>query len=67
MYLTGLCCNLWLQARNPVNGLVISLRRREIEVFANKLDHLGQSRGAEPKRALDDAGLAANVIRDVEG
>ena len=43
------------------------LRRRELEPFADKLDGLGQSRGTEAKRALDDAGLASNVTRDVEG
>ncbi len=63
----GLCCNLWLQAHNPVNGSVISLRYRELEMFADKLNRLGQSGSTKPKRALDDTGLAANVIRDVEG
>jgi len=43
------------------------LRRHRLEPFADKLDRLGQSRGTEAKCALDDAGLAADVIGDVEG
>jgi len=32
-----------------------------------KLDHLGQGRGAEVEGTLDDAGLAANIAGYVEG
>jgi hypothetical protein len=44
-----------------------SLRCREIKLFADKLDHLGDGRGAKTEGALDNAGFAANVTRDVEG
>ena len=43
------------------------LGRFELELLADKLDRLGQDRGAETEGALDDAGLAADVTRDVEG
>ena len=41
--------------------------RVTFELFADKLDRLGQSRGAEAKSALDEAGLTLSVTRNVEG
>jgi hypothetical protein len=54
------------RVKRPI-GSVGSLRCREIKLFADKLDHLGEGRGVKTEGALDNAGCAANVTRDVEG
>ncbi len=41
--------------------------RFELEPLIENLDRLGQSRQTQAEGALDDASLATNVIRDVEG
>jgi hypothetical protein len=41
--------------------------RFELEPLIENLDCLGQSRQTQAEGALDDASLATNVIRDVEG
>ena len=43
------------------------VKRPEFQPLADKLDSLGQDRGAETEGALDDAGLAADVTREIEG
>jgi hypothetical protein len=41
--------------------------RFELEPLIENLDRLGHSRQTQAEGALDDASLATNVIRDVEG
>lgn len=38
----------------------------ELAAFADKLNRLGQCRGTETEGARDDAGLAANVMRELK-
>jgi hypothetical protein len=39
----------------------------EFQAFADELDRFGQGRNTEAEGALDNAGFAADVARDVEG
>jgi hypothetical protein len=54
-------------SRRPPTGSVGLSGRFELELLADKLDRLSQNGDAETEGALDDAGLAADVTRDVEG
>ncbi len=49
------------------NGSVNFSGRFEFDLLAEKLDCLSQDRSAETEGALDDAGLASDVTRDIEG
>ena len=65
--LIGLCCNLLFWAREEVVGLVGPSGRLECKVGVDELNRFGQGRGAKAEGTLDNAGLAAKVIGDVEG
>lgn len=38
----------------------------EVERFSNEFDGLGERRGTDPERSFDDAGLTADILREVE-
>src|SRR5208337_2679003 len=64
----GLCCNLPARAaRRRLNGSVHLSDRFEFDQLAEQFDCLSQNGGAETEGALDDAGLASDVTRDIEG
>ena len=65
----GLCCNPPTRAHESAgSGRRACLSGRfELQPLADELDRFGQERGTETEGALDDAGLAADVAREVEG
>jgi hypothetical protein len=66
--LAGLCCKLLPRCtKAAINGSDGFSGRFELEALVEKLDCLGQGRGAEAEGALDDAGLALDVAGKVEG
>jgi hypothetical protein len=54
------------RTRRPIGSVHLS-GRFEFDLLAEQLDCLSQDGGAETEGALDDAGLASDVTRDIEG
>ena len=63
----GSVANVCRGARRRIGGSDGLSGRFELEPLAEKVDRLGQSGEAKVEGALDDAGLASDVAREVEG